>query len=63
MILDNMPVIKTSLTKNDLQERKLSKAEVDGKSIVTTKIGDNFYPMDSIYSHEGGPLEEGTLEN
>ena len=58
-----MPVIKTSLRKNDLQEHKLLKENVDGKSRVFTKIQDNFYAMDSVCSHEGGPLEEGTLEN
>ncbi|MGB0025749.1 MAG: Rieske 2Fe-2S domain-containing protein [Nitrososphaeraceae archaeon] len=58
-----MPISKTSLSKNDLQEGKLLREDVDGKSIVFTKIKDKFYAMDSICSHEGGPLEEGTLED
>lgn len=58
-----MPVLKTSLNKNDLQEGKLFRADVDGKSIVLTNMKGNFYAMDSVCSHEGGPLEEGTLDN
>jgi alcohol dehydrogenase, propanol-preferring len=40
-----------------------SKADVDGKSIVLTNIKGEFYAMDSVCSHEGGPLEEGTLDD
>lgn len=52
-----MPVLKTSLRKNDLQEGKLLRVDVDGKSIVLTNIKGKFYAMDSVCSHEGGPLE------
>lgn len=45
-----------------MQEGKLVKVDVNGKSIVLTKIKDKFYAMDSVCSHEGGPLEEGILE-
>jgi nitrite reductase/ring-hydroxylating ferredoxin subunit len=58
-----MPVLKTSLKKNDFQEGKLLRADVDGKSIVLTNIKGKFYAMDSVCSHEGGPLEEGTLDD
>jgi nitrite reductase/ring-hydroxylating ferredoxin subunit len=58
-----MPVVKTSLKKNDLQEGKLLRADVDDKSIVLTNINGKFYAMDSVCSHEGGPLEEGTLND
>jgi nitrite reductase/ring-hydroxylating ferredoxin subunit len=58
-----MPVLKTSLKKNDLQEGKLLRADVDGKSIVLTNIKWKFYAIDSVCSHEGGPLEEGTLDD
>jgi nitrite reductase/ring-hydroxylating ferredoxin subunit len=57
-----MPVLKTSLKKNDVQEGKLAKVEVDDKSIVLTKINGNYYAMDAVCSHQGGPLEEGELE-
>ena len=30
--------------------------------IVLTMINGKIYAMDSVCSHEGGPLEEGTLE-
>jgi nitrite reductase/ring-hydroxylating ferredoxin subunit len=58
-----MPVLKTSLKKNDFQEGKLLRADVDGKSIVLTNIKGKFYAMDSVCSYEGGPLEEGTLDD
>lgn len=58
-----MPILKTSLKKNDLEERKLVKVDINSKSIVLTNISGKFYAMDAVCSHEGGPLEEGTLEN
>jgi nitrite reductase/ring-hydroxylating ferredoxin subunit len=57
-----MSTLKTSLKKNDVQEGQLVKVENNDKSIVLTKINGKFYAMDSVCSHEGGPLEEGTLE-
>jgi nitrite reductase/ring-hydroxylating ferredoxin subunit len=58
-----MPALKTSLNKNDLQEGKLEKVEIDDdKSIVLTKINGKYYAMDSVCSHEGRPLEDGGLE-
>jgi nitrite reductase/ring-hydroxylating ferredoxin subunit len=57
-----MPLLKT-LNKNDLQEGKLEKVEInDDKSIILTKINGKYYAMDSVCSHEGGPLEDGELE-
>ncbi|MDN5846414.1 MAG: Rieske 2Fe-2S domain-containing protein [Candidatus Nitrosocosmicus sp.] len=57
-----MPILKTTLKKGDIQEDKLVKVEVSDKSIVLTNIDGKFYAMDSVCSHAGGPLEEGTLE-
>jgi len=48
--------------KKDLKEGGLLKIEPNGKSIVLAMVNGNVYAMDSICSHEGGPLEEGTLE-
>jgi nitrite reductase/ring-hydroxylating ferredoxin subunit len=57
-----MPILKTPLKENDLQEGKLVKVEINDKSIVLSKVNGKFYAMDSVCSHEGGPLEEGELE-
>src|SRR5919108_6316496 len=57
-----MSTLKTSLKKNDIQEGQLVKVEISDKSIVLGKINGKFYAMDSVCSHEGGPLEEGTME-
>lgn len=62
-LISTMAVLRTSLKKNDLEEHKLVKVDINGNSIVLTNIGGKFYAMDSVCSHEGGPLEEGTLED
>jgi glycine betaine catabolism B len=48
--------------KKDLKEGGLLKIEPNGQSIVLAMVNGNVYAMDSVCSHEGGPLEEGTLE-
>lgn len=58
-----MTRFKTPLKKNELQERKLVKTDVSDRSIVLTMINGTVYAMDSVCSHEGGPLEDGTLES
>ena len=57
-----MSTLKTSFKKNDVQKGQLVKVEINDKSIVLSKINGKFYAMDSVCSHEGGPLEEGTIE-
>jgi nitrite reductase/ring-hydroxylating ferredoxin subunit len=57
-----MTSFKTSLKKNDIQEGNLMRVDVNGNSLVLTNIQGKLYAMDSVCSHEGGPLEEGTLE-
>ena len=49
--------------KKDLKEGGLLKIEPNGKSIVLAMVNGDVYAMDSICSHEGGPLEEGTLDS
>lgn len=36
--------------------------EPEGKPIVLAMVNDNIYAMDAVCSHEGGPLEDGTLQ-
>jgi nitrite reductase/ring-hydroxylating ferredoxin subunit len=57
-----MSTFNTSLKKNDIQEDKLTRVDVNDKSLVLTNIQSKYYAMDSVYSHEGCSLEEGTLE-
>ena len=54
-----MPQFKTTLKKSDFQEGKLMKSEIGDKSIVIGMVEDKLYAMDSVCSHEGGPLEQG----
>ena len=56
-----MSSFKTSLKKNDIQEGR-TRVDVNDNSLVLTNIQGKLYAMDSVCSHEGGPLEEGTLE-
>jgi nitrite reductase/ring-hydroxylating ferredoxin subunit len=46
----------------DLKEGGLLRVDVEGKPIVLAKIHGNVYAMDAVCSHEGGPLEDGSLE-
>jgi nitrite reductase/ring-hydroxylating ferredoxin subunit len=62
-LISHMPILKTALKKGDLQEQKLVKVECNDKSIVLTNINGKLYAMDSVCSHEGGPLEDGSLED
>src|SRR5919109_2583939 len=48
--------------KKDLQEGSLLKVEPQGRPIVLSMVNGKVYAMDAVCSHEGGPLEEGTLE-
>jgi ferredoxin-NADP reductase/nitrite reductase/ring-hydroxylating ferredoxin subunit len=49
-------------SKKDLKEGGLFKVEPNGKPIVLAMVNGKVYAMDAVCSHEGGPLEEGTLE-
>jgi nitrite reductase/ring-hydroxylating ferredoxin subunit len=48
-------------SKNDLKEGGLLKVDVQGKPIVLAMVQGKVYAMDAVCSHEGGPLEDGTL--
>lgn len=48
--------------KKDLQEGGLLKVEPGSKPIVLAMANGKVHAMDAVCSHEGGPLEEGTLE-
>ena len=49
--------------KKDIEgDRRLVRVEPDGKPIVLCRVDGKIYAMDAVCSHEGGPLEEGTLE-
>jgi ferredoxin-NADP reductase/nitrite reductase/ring-hydroxylating ferredoxin subunit len=49
--------------KKDFQgDHRLIRVELNGKPIVLSTVNGKIYAMDAVCSHEGGPLEEGTLE-
>jgi nitrite reductase/ring-hydroxylating ferredoxin subunit len=60
--LISMTRYSTPLRKSDLQEGKPVRVDVNGKAIVIALVSEKVYAMDSVCSHEGGPLEDGTIE-
>ena len=46
----------------DLQEGSLLRVDVEGKPIVLAIVHGKPFAMDAVCSHEGGPLEDGSLE-
>jgi ferredoxin-NADP reductase/nitrite reductase/ring-hydroxylating ferredoxin subunit len=48
--------------KKDLKEGGLLRVDVKGIPVVLAAVGGKVYAMDAVCSHEGGPLEEGTIE-
>src|SRR5215211_3652964 len=49
--------------KKDFQgDNRLARVELNGKPIVLSKVNGKVYAMDAVCSHEGGPLEDGSLE-
>jgi glycine betaine catabolism B len=57
-----MPILQKVANIKDLKERKLLRVDVEGKPIVLAMVQENVYAMDAVCSHEGGPLEDGSLE-
>jgi glycine betaine catabolism B len=48
--------------KKDLPEGGLLKVEPQDRHIVLSMVNGKVYAMDAVCSHEGGPLEEGSLD-
>ena len=48
--------------KKDLKEGGLLGVELDGKPMVLAMVQGKVYAMDAVCSHEGGPLEDGSLK-
>ncbi len=46
----------------DLQEGSILRAELFGKPLALFMVQGKVYALDAVCSHEGGPLEEGTLD-
>jgi nitrite reductase/ring-hydroxylating ferredoxin subunit len=53
---------KRVANKTDIKEGGLLGVELEGNNIVLAMINGQVYAMDSVCSHQGGPLEEGKLE-
>lgn len=62
LLLYNDASTQTGLKKTDFQEGKLVKKDIEGKSVALVMLNGKLFAMDSVCSHEGGPLEDGLLE-
>jgi 3-phenylpropionate/trans-cinnamate dioxygenase ferredoxin subunit len=43
------------------QAGKITLHEVNGRRIALCRVGDRFYAIDDVCTHDGGPLAEGEL--
>jgi glycine betaine catabolism B len=57
-----MPTFQKVANRKDLKEGGLLRVDVEGKPIVLSMVQEKVYAMDAVCSHEGGPLEDGSLE-
>ncbi len=57
-----MPAFQKVANMKDLKEARLLRIDIEGKPIVLAVVQGNVYAMDAVCSHEGGPLEDGSLE-
>ena len=57
-----MSTFQKVANRKDLKEKKLLRVDVEGKPIVLSMVQEKVYAMDAVCSHEGGPLEDGSLE-
>ena len=55
------PRFQKVANKSDLKEGGLMGVEVDNKRIVLSMVEGKVYAINSVCSHKGAPLEEGTL--
>lgn len=56
------PGFQKIANKKDIKEGGLLGVELGGNNIVLAMINGQVFAMDAICSHQGAPLEEGTLE-
>src|SRR5438045_3407569 len=59
LMSDFVPVAKTS----DLSDPGLTLLEVEDRIVVLLKVGGEYFCIDDVCTHDGGPLSEGRLEN
>jgi glycine betaine catabolism B len=57
-----MPTFQKVANRKDLNDGSLLRVDVEGKPIVLAVVLGKVYAMDAVCSHEGGPLEDGSLE-
>lgn len=53
---------RKAANRKDLKEGGLMRVELDSKPIVLAMVKGKIYAMDAVCSHEGGSLEDGSLE-
>ncbi|MEZ6072766.1 MAG: non-heme iron oxygenase ferredoxin subunit [Pirellulales bacterium] len=56
---DFLPACKVS----DLGDGERRLVEIDDRIVVLFRVGESYYAIDDVCTHDGGPLSEGTLED
>ncbi len=46
---------------NEIQKSQIKEIEIEDQKIIIANIDGNFYAIEGICTHEGGPLSEGSL--
>jgi 3-phenylpropionate/trans-cinnamate dioxygenase ferredoxin subunit len=49
-------------TTSETEPGKITLHEVNGKRIALCRVDGNFYAIDDVCTHDGGPLDQGELE-
>ena len=57
-----MGKVNLNLNKSQLKEGQPTKAEAGGKSMALVLHGGKVYAINSVCTHEGGPLDEGSVD-
>jgi 3-phenylpropionate/trans-cinnamate dioxygenase ferredoxin component len=47
---------------SDIPDRSVKLVELEGKSIAVFNLGGEFFALDDLCTHEGGPLSEGVVD-
>ena len=49
--------------KNDINDGEFKLVEIDETLVILSRIGDDFFCIDDVCTHDGGSLSDGDVEN
>ena len=48
---------------NDIQTSQMKEVQIDGQDVCIANVGEKYYAIGNVCTHEGGPLADGVLES